>query len=393
MNHAPLLPLLALALTACAESSVDAAERPPAGKPGTLPLAEIQQSVKDPTRHVAFAPESPLGLARDLAARIPADNPMTHAKVELGRELFFDPRLSKDGTLACATCHHPSMGWAENQPVSTGVAGRKGARNAPTIVNRILGSTQFRDGRARSLEEQAVSEIGDPLALDSSPAEAATRLNSIEGYRVQFEAVFGGPANPERVAKAVAAFERTILSGENELDLYERAQPFMDYEPDDGDDAAFLERMQAVLAAEEQNRLSESAERGRALFFDKARCSTCHVGQDLSDEQFHDLGVGMAAKAPDLGRYLVTQLEKDKGAFRTPSLRDVALTAPYMHDGSLKTLREVVEYHAKGGTPNPWLSDKLAPLALSEQDVQDLVTFLEEGLSGKTTPVEIPRLP
>jgi cytochrome c peroxidase len=167
----------------------------------------------------------------------------------------------------------------------------------------------------------------------------------------------------------------------------------MDYEPEDGDDAAFLERMRMALAAEEQNRMSESALRGRALFFDKARCSTCHVGQDLSDELFHNLGLGMQAKEPDLGRYVVTKAEKDKGAFRTPSVRNIALTAPYMHDGSLKTLREVVEHYAKGGTPNPWLSDKMLKLELSEQDKQDVVAFMEEGLTGKTTPVEIPKLP
>ena len=393
MKLAPQLLLLALPLGACAEASVHASERPPVGEPGTLPLAEIQKMVKEPSVHVAFLPEKPLGLTQDLAALIPSDNPLTRAKVELGRQLYFDPRLSKDNTIACASCHHPALGWAENTPVSSGIVGQKGARNSPTIVNRVLGAMQFWDGRLSSLEQQALAQIGNPLEMGSSPEEAARRLNLIEGYRAQFEAVFGGPANPERIAKAIAAFERTILSGESKLDLYERALPFMDYEPDDGDDAAFLERMRTVLAAEEQQRMSESALRGRALFFDQAKCSTCHVGQDLSDELFHNLGIGMQAKEPDLGRFAVTQLEKDKGAFRTPSVRNIALTAPYMHDGSLKTLREVVEHYAKGGTPNPWLSDKIVKLELSEQDKQDLVAFMEEGQTGKTTPVEIPRLP
>jgi len=393
MKHASILLSLSLALTACAEASVQAGQRPPVGKPGTLSLGEIQAMVKQPALHVAFLPEKPLGITQDLAAVIPADNPLTRAKVELGRQLYFDPRLSKDSSIACATCHHPSMGWAENTPVSTGMGGQKGGRSSPTIVNRVLGLTQFWDGRVKTLEEQALGPVGNPIEMASTPEEAATRLNSIEGYRLQFEAVFGGPATPERVAKAIASFERTILSGESKLDLYERAKPFMDYEPEDGDDAEFLERMRAALAAEEGNRMSESAQRGRELFFDKAKCSTCHVGQDLSDELFHNLGIGMQAKEPDLGRFVVTKVEKDKGAFRTPSVRNIALTAPYMHDGSLKTLREVVEHYAKGGTPNPWLSDKLVKLELGEQEKQDLVAFMEEGLTGKTTPVEIPRLP
>ncbi|MEQ1893854.1 MAG: cytochrome c peroxidase, partial [Planctomycetota bacterium] len=222
---------------------------------------------------------------------------------------------------------------------------------------------------------------------------AVALLNSIEGYRVQFEAVFGGPATAERVGKALASFERTILSGASPWDYHEQARPYFDYEPDDGDDAEFRAKMRAILAAEEKHRLSESALRGRELFFGKAQCSACHVGQDLTDESFHNLGIGMQASEPDLGRYVVTQNEKEKGAFRTPSVRNIAKTAPYMHDGSLKTLAEVVEHYAKGGTPNPWLSEKIVKLDLSAQDKQDLVTFMEEGLTGATTPVAIPRLP
>jgi cytochrome c peroxidase len=218
-------------------------------------------------------------------------------------------------------------------------------------------------------------------------------LNSIEGYAVQFQAVFGGPATPERMAKALASFERTIVSGNSKWDYYEQALPYFDYEAEDGDEPEFLQKMQRILADEEKHRLSESAIRGRDLFFGKAQCSACHVGQDLSDESFHNLGIGMEAKEPDLGRYVVTKVEKDKGAFRTPSVRNIALTAPYMHDGSLKTLREVVEHYAKGGTPNPWLSEKIFKLELSEQDKLDLVTFMEEGLTGETTRVAIPRLP
>ncbi len=391
MNHARFLVLPFLA--ACTQPTAHAGDGPPLGKPGTFPLAEIQRMVKEPALHVAFLPEAPLGIAQPLAEVIPADNPLTRAKVELGSQLYFDPRLSKDQTIACATCHHPSMGWAENQPVSTGIHGQKGGRSAPTIANRLLGATQFWDGRAQTLEDQALGHMANPIEMGFTVEGATERLNGIEGYRIQFEAVFGGPATAQRIAKAIAAFERTILTGNSKFDVYERALPFLDNEPEDGDEPAFLARMREALAAEEKHRLSESALRGRALFFDKAKCSTCHVGQDLTDELFHNLGIGMDRKEPDLGRFVVTQVEKDKGAFKTPTVRNVARTAPYMHDGSLTTLREVVEHYAKGGTKNTWLSDKIVPLDLSEQEKQDLVTFLEEGLTGETTPVSIPRLP
>jgi cytochrome c peroxidase len=369
------------------------AQPPPLAVPGTLPTAEVRARLADPAAHLAFVPAIPLGLDPDLATHVPADNPLTPAKVELGRQLYFDPRLSKDGTVACATCHHPSMGWAENKPVSTGIGGQKGGRSAPTVVNRVLGLAQFWDGRAATLEEQALGPIGNPIEMGSSPEEACERLDAIEGYRLQFEAVFGGPATPERIAKALAAFERTLLSAESKLDYYQRAVPFLGYEAEDGDDAEFLLRMQVALRGEAENGMSAAAHRGRELFFGKAQCSVCHVGQDLTDESFHNLGIGMEAAEPDLGRFVVTQLDKDRGAFRTPSVRNIALTAPYMHDGSLATLRDVVEHYDKGGTKNPWLSEKIFPLGLTEQEKQDLVTFLEEALTGKTTPVEIPRLP
>jgi len=385
-----LLPLL---LASCGDSTALAKEGPPIGQPGTFPLAEIQAMVKEPALHTAFVPPSPLGLAPSLAEFIPADNPLTRAKVELGRQLYFDPRLSKDGTVACATCHHPELGWADAAPVSTGIKGQKGGRSAPTIVNRLLGPTQFWDGRAASLEEQALGPIANPIEMGFTVEESVALLNSIEGYALQFQAVFGGPATAERIAKALASFERTIVSGNSKWDYYEQALPYFDYEPEDGDEPEFLQKMQRILADEEKHRLSESAIRGRDLFFGKAQCSACHVGQDLSDESFHNLGIGMEAKEPDLGRYVVTKVDKDKGAFRTPSVRNIALTAPYMHDGSLKTLREVVEHYAKGGTPNPWLSEKIFKLDLSEQDKQDLVTFMEEGLTGEVTRVAIPRLP
>jgi cytochrome c peroxidase len=389
-----LPPLLVLSLAACGETPTTlAADALPVGKPGTFPVSEIRAMVQEPTLHTAFVPTAPLGITTPLAEVIPADNPLTRAKVELGRQLYFDPRLSRDGTVACASCHHPERGWADGAPVSTGIEGQKGGRSAPTIVNRLLGPTQFWDGRAASLEEQALGPIQNPIEMGFTHEEALALLNSIEGYKLQFEAVFGGPATAERLGKALASFERTVVSGASKWDHYEQALPYFDYEPEDGDEPEFLAKMQRILEAEKEHRLSDAAVRGRDLFFGKAQCSACHVGQDLTDESFHNLGIGMEAQEPDLGRFVVTQNEKDKGAFRTPTVRNIALTAPYMHDGSLKTLREVVEHYAKGGTKNPWLSEKIFPLELGEEEKQDLVTFLEEGLTGEITQVAIPRLP
>jgi cytochrome c peroxidase len=361
--------------------------------PGTLPLAEIEARLAEPGAHVAFVPEAPLGLTTKLATVIPADNPLTPAKVELGRQLYFDKRLSRDGTVSCATCHDPARGWTDCGPVSTGIKGQKGGRSAPTVINRILGRSQFWDGRAATLEEQAVGPIGNPIEMGFTADDAAQLLNTLSGYRVQFEKVFGGPATSERIGKAIAAFERTILSGANKNDYYEAAKPLFDWDPADEKDLAFKAKAEKVLEAEREHRMSAAAERGRELYFGKASCSLCHVGEDLTDEQFHNLGLGFDKAKPDLGRFDKTKLEADKGAFRTPSLRNIMLTAPYMHDGSLRTLREVVEHYDKGGIANPWLSNKMVPLKLTEQEKQDLVRFMEEALTGSITEVEIPRLP
>ena len=374
--------------------------------PGTLPTEEIRTRLAAEDAHKPFVPEAPLGLG-DLSEVIPEDNPMTPAKVELGRQLYFDPRLSKDETISCATCHHPNHAWADGAPVSTGIDGQKGGRSAPTVINRLVGKTQFWDGRAASLEEQALGPIANPIEMGFSPEAAAQRLNGIPGYVLQFEAVFGpapqeasapaepvqGVVTPDRIAKAIAAFERTVISGASKNDYFEKAMPYFDTDPEDIDDPELRAKVEEALELELQNRMSESAERGRELFFGKAQCSACHAGRDFSDELFHNIGVGIEAEEPDMGRFVVTGEESDKGAFRTPTVRNIALTAPYMHDGSQKTLMEVVEHYDKGGTPNPWLSDKIGPLKLSDQDKTDLVAFMEEALSGSLPEIDPPRLP
>ncbi|KAA3606767.1 MAG: cytochrome-c peroxidase [Planctomycetota bacterium] len=362
-------------------------------KTGTLSLETIRQQLADPNAHQSFVPESLLGLPEDLSEFIPADNPMTAAKVELGRQLYFDKRLSRDGTVSCATCHDPAKGWTDNAPVSTGIDGQKGGRSAPTVVNRLLGKTQFWDGRAATLEEQALGPIANPIEMGFSVEEAVELLNEIEGYRLQFEAVFGGPATADGIAKAIAAFERTVLTGANKNDYYERAVPWFDWDPEDEEDEEWIEIGLRILEEEKQNRLSESALRGRTLYFEKAACSTCHFGADLTDEQFHNIGVGVEGDAADPGLAAISGLEEDWGKFKTPSLRNIALTAPYMHDGSQATLMDTIRHYNQGGVKNRNLSGNIFPLNLTEEEMQDLLAFLEEGLTGSIPDIQTPDLP
>lgn len=306
----------------------------------------------------------PLGLK---PLPIPDDNPITPEKVELGKQLYFDTRLSCDNTVSCASCHDPKKGWSNGEAVATGVRGQKGGRSAPTIINAAYHNLQFWDGRANQLEGQAVGPIENPIEMDHKLDDCVKKLNDIPGYRQQFQKVFGTPVTKEGIAQAIAAFERTILSGDAPFDRFKA-----------GDKTA----------------LSEEAQRGMKVFFNKAHCSACHSGHNFSDGAFHNIGVGMEAEKPDLGRYEISKLEGDKGAFKTPTLREIARTAPYMHDGRFKTLEEVVDYYDKGGHPNPQLDEEMHELKLSDQDKADLVTFLKEGLASENYPdVEPPKLP
>ena len=361
-------------------------------QPGTLPLEEIRAALGNPDLFEPYVPKAPLGLP-DLDAFIPAENPLTPAKVFLGAQLYFDKRLSRDGTVSCATCHDPAKGWADGAPVSTGIAGQEGGRSAPSIVNRVFGRTQFWDGRAASLEEQALGPIGNPIEMGFSVEEAAARLNEIPGYVLEFEAVFGGEATPDRIARAIAAFERTIIVGNSKNDYYERALPLRNWSPEDEDDEDFIPLARKILAEENLHRMSPSALRGRELFFDKAACSTCHLGADFTDEQFHNVGVGVEGDSPDTGLMAVTGRKEDWGKFKTPGLRNIKFTAPYMHDGSQATLLEVVKHYNQGGIKNPTLSENIFPLNLTDQEMLDLVQFMEEALTSTVPPFEVPRLP
>lgn len=306
----------------------------------------------------------PLGLK---PMRIPADNPLTAEKIELGKQLYFDPRLSIDNSISCASCHDPKQGWSNGERFATGVRGQKGDRSAPTIINSGYFHFQFWDGRAQHVEGQALGPIENPVEMDLKLDALVEKLNKIEGYRTQFQKVFGTDVTEDGIAKAIGAFERTILSGNAPYDRYKA-----------GDTTA----------------LSAAAERGMKVFFHEANCSACHSGPNFSDGAFHNLGVGIHGSSVDWGRYNVSNLEGDKGAFKTPTLREIARTAPYMHDGSLATLEEVIDYYDRGGTANPQLDEEIFELGLTPQQKADLVTFLKEGLSSPDYPmVEPPPLP
>jgi cytochrome c peroxidase len=307
------------------------------------------------------APKAPLGL---IPVTFPADNPYSPAKAELGRYLYFDPRLSADGTVSCATCHDPRHGFTDGAAVSTGIRGQRGNRSAPTVINRAYSLAQFWDGRAATLEEQVKGPIANPIEMGNSHDAMIATLEKLQGYRALFSKAFGSDGiTVDRVAQAVATFERTILSGNSPYDRYK---------------------------AGDKKAMTGAQVRGMNIFFDKAKCDSCHEGINFTLNAYANLGVGTDKREPDVGRYAVTKDPADWGAFKTPTLRDVARTSPYMHDGSLANLYQVVNYYNKGGLPNKNLSEKIKPLKLTEQEKDDLVAFLN-ALTGDVTRVAAPQ--
>jgi cytochrome c peroxidase len=339
----------------------------------------------------SFEIKMPLGIPIELWTYfVPNDNPVTAAKVELGRKLFFDARLSADGKVSCASCHDPGRAFTDGRKVAEGIGGRLGTRNSPTLLNSMFSTGQFWDGRAGTLEEQAKMPLTNMDEMgNGSLDEVRTKIAAVPEYVRGFQQVFGGPVTIDGFAKAVAAFERTLVSGDSPLDRY---------------------------LAGDLNALSESARNGLILFRTKARCGVCHVFNQnfaafatfpfFTDGNYRNTGVAvnfsgfnalarraMAAardesgdalaalskheRAGELGRFVTTGNTLDVGAFRTPSLRNVELTAPYFHDGSAAKLDDVVRFYVKGGNENPNRDWQLEPVPLTESEQHDLVEFLK----------------
>jgi cytochrome c peroxidase len=355
-------------------------------------VAAARGSWAAPAGNGDFHMDLPLGVPFDVWNYfIPKDNPMTDSKVALGRELFFDKRLSADGSLSCSTCHEPRFGFTDGKPIAEGINGRKGTRSAPTLLNAMFNAGQFWDGRVETLEEQVRHPLVNPDEMGNPSTDSVvTRLRAIPEYTVKFREVFAEPVTIAGLGKAIAAFERTLVSGDSPFDRY---------------------------MAGNRDTLSESARLGMLLFNGKARCSVCHTFAGIfaanqsfpffTDQMYHNTGIAvnepgfeslarraaeLAKTRPDktaldrlaaepgagaLGRFLVTGNVLDIGAFKTPSLRDVELTAPYFHDGSAKTLDDVVKFYVKGGNNNPNRDWQLEPVRLSDQERADLVEFLK----------------
>ena len=319
---------------------------PPSGAEGIREDAHAAGLPRVARVNDASVGPAPRGL--EVFVPTPDDNPLTLAGARLGERLFEDARLSRDGTKSCASCHLAGHAFGDSSAVSTGVGGRRGRRNAPPLVNRGYGRSFFRDGRSPTLEDAVLRPIQSVDELDMTLGEVVERLRADPFYRDAFAAAFRTPDFTEReMARALASFIRTLRSGDAPSDRWAA-----------GD----------ILA------LSPAARRGRQLFLGRANCSLCHAGPYFTDERFHNTGVSWGSG--DAGRAAFTGVATDRGRFRTPGLRDVALTAPYMHDGSQATLDEVLDFYDRGGGANPLLDDRLEPLHLSRGERNDLRAFL-----------------
>jgi cytochrome c peroxidase len=297
------------------------------------------------------------------AMAIPADNPMTPEKVALGRQLFFDERLSFDGSRSCYSCHVCEHGLTDGLPKAIGAGNKQLPRSSPTLWNIGYHKEFYWDGRSGSLEKQA-SAAWTGGNMGAKADEIVAKLNALQGYKAQFQKVFQSDATPDNVVKAIAAYERTIISGTTAWDRFK---------------------------AGDQSAMSESAVRGWNIF-QAIKCNNCHDGVLFTDQQYHNVGIGMDAKEPDVGRFTVTKKPEDTGAFKTPTLRDIANSGPYFHDGSVKTLEEAVDLMLAGGKPNDHLDKKnLQPHKLDATMRDDLLNFLK-ALSVDCT-IKKPALP
>ncbi|MFO0897507.1 MAG: cytochrome c peroxidase [Pirellulales bacterium] len=358
---------------------------------GPLTLPEVEAWLADPRQHEPLDFVLPIGL-REAAdqVKIPADNPLTRAKIELGRQLFVDRRLSGPSrNLACFRCHLPNEGFTDH--VVVGDPGRGLPERVPPLtINRIFGEEQFWDGRAPTLEAQTVMPIASAHELASTHADCVQFLQENPVYRRQFEVIFGD-VSIDNVGRALASFLRAIVTAPSRFDDW---QEWRRWEGRDPASLSAAERRQYEDAARQARirPMSPSAQRGYELFQGRAGCVNCHTGANFTDEQYHNLGVGLEAEKPDLGRYLVTKQAADRGAFRTPTLRNVAQAPGYMHNSQFYSLGEVIDFFAAGGRANDQLDPALAPFELSESERRDLFEFLG-SLRSKVPPVSLGRLP
>lgn len=374
-----------------------------AGIPGSGPLTLdiLRTWLTDATTNAPLAFELPgwlkpgAGQLKDLT-----DNPPTRGRIELGRQLFFDPRLSADATVSCATCHEPEHGFTVATRVATGIGGQKGTRNPPALLNRIMLSVgddrQFWDGRATSVEDALLHALADPTEMNADPAALVEKLSRIEGYRLQFECLYGD-VSWQAVGDAIGQFVRCLVTGDSPYDAEVAWRAYRNLDADLlTEDADLAARHAKRKEAAARSPLTEAARRGERLFFgNRAWCSACHNGVNFTDEGFHNIGIGALAPTPDLGRYRITGRDEDWAAFKTPTIRGAVHTAPYMHDGSVATLADVVEWYAHAGAANRNLDYRyrwIERTSLSRQDRADLVAFLE-ACSGPLPVVERGRLP
>ncbi len=320
---------------------------------GALGLAQIQE--RAPLPRDSLPPTLSAELPRGLEGSAPN---ASEAEVALGRKLFFDPVLSKDGSVSCASCHEPERGFAGRERFSLGVGGQRTLRNSPTLLNRGVGVRHMWDGRASSLDEQALIPISDPREMASSVEAALERLNANPEYRAAFQSTFDGPPDAPRLGRSIAAFVGRLYLADSPVDRFRIDNEF------------------GALTPEERS--------GLWFFESRGQCWRCHSGPNFSDELFHNTGVGAAQGVPEEGRRAITGADGDRGRFKTPTLRGLSFTAPYMHDGGLATLDDVVKFYREGGSKNAGLAPELAPLDMSDDDARNLVRFLE-ALSRRAT--------
>lgn len=315
---------------------------------------------------IQSAHADPKSYLRPKTIPAPADNTPTAARIALGKALFFDPRLSGSNTISCATCHNPGLGWSDGLPTGFGHGMAAMSRATPTLLNVAYGTIFMWDGRKKTLEEQALGPITTDVEMNQDLPSLIRKLEGIAGYRKMFESAYPGEGiTGATIGKAIASFERTIVSTESPFDRWIR-----------GDAKA----------------VGPDVKRGFKVFEGKGKCAVCHQGFNFTDNGFHNIGVKDRGDKPDVGRFAQVPLPAMKGAFKTPTLRDVALTAPYMHNGIYKTLEEVVEHYDRGGDVKDNLSPEIKPLELTAQEKADLVAFMK-ALTGKPVNVAIPRLP